>query len=246
MKIFKYFALITLLTFAFSTAALASGNDPERADEWFMRERMKSPAPRNKKSLEDYIKEGQERLEAREKAEEAAKKQAKEDKKAAEKERKEDEKARKKAAKVIPRYIMLFADDNFIYWLDTEALRWRPMPYSALEDMLDCWVKMEDISADKEYTYPEKYYMEHLYLRPAKNQVMFLSELEVTGRPENNIKERPYKPSYWEELVPSSVEEEIYKGTLKVLKTLEKKKRVKPSDKEDKYDFLEDTLHIYL
>lgn len=239
MKIFKYFALTALLTFAFSTLAFAANeSDPERADEWFMRERMKSPAPRNKKTLEDYIKEGQEKLEAREKAEEAAKKQ--------EKERKADEKARKKAAKVIPRYIMLFSDDNFIYWLDTEALRWRPMPYSALEDMLDCWVKMEDISADKEYTYPEKYYMEHLYLRPSRNQIMFLSELEVTGRPENNIKERPYKPSYWEELVPGSVEEEIYKGTLKVLKTLEKKKRVKPSEKDDRYDFLEDTLHIYL
>lgn len=232
MKILKYFALIALLTFAFSSLAFAN-NNPDRADEWFMKERMKSPAPRNKKTLEEYIKEGQEKSEAREAANEAAARQAKKDQKQLERE-----------AKVIPRYLMLFADDNFIYWLDTEALRWRPMPYSALEDMLDCWVKMEDISADKEYTYPEKYYMEHLYLRPARNQIMFLSELEVTGRPENNIKERSYKPSYWEELVPGSVEEEIYKGTLKVLKTLEKKKRVKPSEKAEKYNFFEDTLGI--
>lgn len=222
MKIMKYLALISLFMFSFATLAFANNeNDPKRADEWFMKERLKSPAPKNKKSLQDYVTEGNERLRARGKYGTISSDQNK-----------------------IPRYIMLFRDDNFIYWLDTEALRWREMPYSVFEDMLDCWVKMEDISTDKEYSYPEKYYMEHLYLRPAKRQIMFLSELEVTGRPENNIKERRYKPEFWEELVPGSVEQEIYKGTLSVLKLLEDKHIVKKSDKKESYNFFEDTLGI--
>lgn len=222
MKPIKYLLLITLLTFAFMSSALANNEyDPQRADEWFIKDRLKTPAPKNKKSLEEYIREGQERLRAKDGYGELIADKSK-----------------------IPRYIMLFRDDSFIYWLDTEALRWREMPYSAFEDMVDCWVKMEDISEDKEYTYPEKYYMEHLYLRPAKKQIMFLSELEVTGKPDNNIKERTYKPEFWEELVPGSVEQEIYKGTLTVLNILEKKHIVKPRSKKESYDFFEDTLGI--
>ena len=222
MKIMKYLLLISLLTLAFTASAFANNeNDTHRADEWFMKDRLKSPAPKSNKSLEDYVKEGQERLKNKERYGEIVYDKSK-----------------------FPRYVMLFRDDSFIYWLDTEALRWREMPYSAFEDMVDCWVKMEDISEDKEYTYPEKYYMEHLYLRPKKQQIMFLSELEVTGKPDNNIKERRYKPEFWEELVPGSVEQEIYKGTLAVLKVLEKKGVVRESEKKEKYNFFEDTLGI--
>ncbi|MBR3721556.1 MAG: hypothetical protein IKN12_02220 [Selenomonadaceae bacterium] len=210
--------IISMLAFAlvlvFSSVSYANNNyDPDRADDWFVRDRMRMPAPRNKKSLEAYMAEGEEILKKRE------------------------------AAEIIPRYVMLFSDDSFIYWLDTEALHWRDMPYSALEQVLDTWIKMENIAEDKEYSYPEKYYMEHLYLRPNRRQVMFLSELEVMGRPENNIKERTYKAEYWEDLVPGSVEEEIYKGTIAMIKKLEKKGRVKKKE-GDSYNFFEDFVGI--
>lgn len=233
MKTVKYFALLTLLILAFSTTVYAAQGESNRADEWFMKERLKTPAPKNKKTTEDYIKDGQERLKAKETIE---RKQ--------EIEKKEEKKERERKQKEIPRYIMLFSDDSFTYWLDTDALRWRAMPYSTHEDILDCWIKMENISDEKEYTYPETYYMEHLYLRPKRRQVMFLSELEVTGRPENNIKERTYKAEYWEELVPGSVEEEIYKGTLKVLEKLKKKNKINHPENGEKYDFFDEVLKI--
>ncbi|MBR3623794.1 MAG: hypothetical protein IKN43_10680 [Selenomonadaceae bacterium] len=212
-KIISLLAFVAF--FSFLSVSYANNNyDPDRADDWFVRDQMRMPAPRNKKSLEAYMAEGEEILKKREAAE-----------------------------KVIPRYVMLFSDDNFIYWLDTEALHWRDMPYSALEQVLDTWIKMENIAEDKEYSYPEKYYMEHLYLRPNRRQVMFLSELEVMGKPENNIKERTYKAEYWEDLVPGSVEEEIYKGTLSIIKKLEKKGRVKKRE-GDSYNFFEDFVGI--
>lgn len=234
MKTVKLLTIFSLLMFIFVMPVFAANeNDPERADEWFMKERLKMPAPKSKKSTEDYIKEGQEKLKARENNDNITRNgeygsiQAKYDK------------------NYIPRYIMLFSDDSFTYWLDTEALQWRPMPYSAFEDMLDCWVKMENISEEAEYTYPATYYMEHLYLRPARRQVMFMSELEVTGRPKNDIKEHQYKAEYWEELVPGSVEEEIYKGTLRVLKTLEKKHKINKRQNSDSgYNFFEDVIGI--
>lgn len=235
MKIMKYVILTTLFTLIFIAPVFANNEtDPKRADEWFIKERLKSPAPKNKKPLEEYVKEGQERLKTIEEHSASSTSIS----------GKSNTSSISNKSNKIPRYIMLFKDDDYIYWLDAEALRWLEMPYSVSEDMVDCWVKIEDVSEDKEYSYPEKYYMEHLYLRPAKRQVMFLSELEVTGRPENNIKERTYRPDFWEELVPNSVEQEIYKGTLEVLKLLEKKHKVKPRSNKEKYNFFEDTLGI--
>ena len=39
---------------------------------------------------------------------------------------------------------------------------------------------------------------------------MFISELEVTGRPENAIHERPYDATHWERLVPGSIEDDLF------------------------------------
>lgn len=142
----------------------------------------------------------------------------------------------------IPRYVRIHIDESFIYWLDTQYVRWMDMPYSTTESIIDVWVRMEDISEDREYSYPEKYYMEHLYLRPAKQQVQFLSELEITGRPQNNIRERPYKAEHWENLVPGSAEEHIYHATMGLMKELERDGRVRK--KKSDYDFWDDTLRI--
>ena len=142
----------------------------------------------------------------------------------------------------IPRYVRIHEDESFLYWLDTQHIRWMDMPYSTMESIVDVWVRMEDIPEDREYSYPEKYYMEHLYLRPEKQQVQFLSELEVTGRPQNNIRERPYRAEQWENLVPGSAEEHIYYATMEVLKELESSGKVRK--RKSDYDFWDDTLRI--
>ena len=116
------------------------------------------------------------------------------------------------------------------------------MPYSSLESIIDIWVRLEDISEDAEYSYPQKYYMEHFYLRPEKQQIQFLSELEVTGKPQNAIKERQYRYENWENLVPGSTEEEIYYAVVEHMKELEKSGAVKK--RKSDYDFWDDTLRI--
>jgi hypothetical protein len=47
---------------------------------------------------------------------------------------------------------------------------------------------------------------------------MFISELEVTGRPENAIKERPYDNANWEQLVPGSIEDDLFEAVVARMK----------------------------
>ena len=146
-------------------------------------------------------------------------------------ERPEDEAAAKqeeKDKKVKERYLKIIRDENgFAYYLDTRTARWRYLPYSANEKIIDVWVKLVqegagELAAAEDYSYPQTYFLEHYYIRPDRQQIQFLCELEVTGRPQNAIKERDYSPANWEGLVPGSVEDEIYRATVDYLKKSKK------------------------
>lgn len=63
----------------------------------------------------------------------------------------------------------------------------------------------------------QAYVLEHYYLRPKTNQIQFLSELEVFGRPQNTVNERTYDYKNWENLVPGSIESVIYAATIKII-----------------------------
>ena len=116
------------------------------------------------------------------------------------------------------RFVKLLNDNGFEYTLDKKNAHWIPMPHSGNEYIADVWVRLVQTEKDKEYSYPQKYYLEHYYIRPKTQQIQFLCELEVTGRPENAIQERPYKNSNWENLVPGSIEDEIYHKVLQTMK----------------------------
>lgn len=116
------------------------------------------------------------------------------------------------------RFVTILEDNGFIYALDTKNAHWIPMPHVGNEYIVDVWVRLVQKDGDKDYSYPQKYYLEHYYIRPKSQQIQFLSELEVTGRPENAIQERPYKNSNWENLVPGSIEDEIYHRVLDYIK----------------------------
>lgn len=118
------------------------------------------------------------------------------------------------------RYVKLMADDSFIYYMDKKSAKWILCPNSRDEYIVDVWIRLEPIEdgADTKYSYPAKYYLEHYYLRPDKEQIQFLCELEVTGRPDNNVNQRSYDPQNWESLVPESVEDGIYRAVLKKMK----------------------------
>ena len=83
-----------------------------------------------------------------------------------------------------------------------------------------------ELAREQGYQYPpedlkvlsqQSYVLEHYYLRPKTNQIQFLCELEVFGRPQNAINERAYDYKNWENLVPGSVESIIYSATLKII-----------------------------
>ena len=142
------------------------------------------------------------------------------------------------------RYIFLLEDSGFAYYLDSQNARWITIPYSKSEDILDVWIRLTKLDGDGEYSYPPKYYLEHYYLRPKTKQIQFLSELEVTGRPDNTVKERPYSVHNWENLVPGSLEDEIYHGVMKYMQRNDLD-NIWPRGKSFR-DVLEDTLRISL
>lgn len=121
---------------------------------------------------------------------------------------------------IADRYVKLMADDSFIYYMDKKSARWILCPNSRDEYIVDVWIRLEPIAdgADTKYSYPAKYYLEHYYLRPDKEQVQFLCELEVTGRPDNNVNQRSYDSHNWESLVPESIEDVIYQNVVKKMK----------------------------
>ena len=116
------------------------------------------------------------------------------------------------------RFQELFTDGSYIYYMDTKNAHWVPMPHSGDEYIADVWVKLVQKEESADYSYPPKYFLEHYYIRPSKRQIQFLSELEVTGRPDNAIKERAYSVQNWENLVPGSLEDDIYHEVLKRMK----------------------------
>ena len=87
------------------------------------------------------------------------------------------------------------------------------------DSMIDVWVKLKPNGDSAEADDQKgKYYLEHYYIYPKNKQIQFLCELEVTGRPSNAIKERPYSSQNWENLVPGSVEDDIYHAVVKRVK----------------------------
>lgn len=146
-----------------------------------------------------------------------------------EKEKAEKEEKRKKA-KLEERYTLLLSDSGYDYYLDHRATRWSQLPHGS-EQILDTWVKLvpqktsDEEAADGSYTYPQKYYLAHYYIRPKTQQIQFLSELEVTGgRPDNTVQGRGYNAQNWEDLTPDSIEDEIYHNALTQFKNRKNKK----------------------
>ena len=154
----------------------------------------------------------------------------------------EEKEQQEKKEKV--RYVYLFEDNGFAYFLDSQTAQWKNIPYTESEEILDVWIKLVKVEADEEYSYPQKYFLEHYYLRPKTKQIQFLSELEVTGRPDNTAKERPYSVRNWENLVPGSLEDEIYTKVLNEIKKSDGN-RLWPKHKSVR-DVLEDVLRISL
>ena len=73
--------------------------------------------------------------------------------------------------------------------------------------------KDEDIKVLKH----KKYFLERYYLRPQKDQIQFICELEVVGHPQNTASQRKYDYNNWEELIPGSIESILYYSIIQII-----------------------------
>lgn len=141
-----------------------------------------------------------------------------------------------------PRFVEILRDDSFIYWMDTKTAYYTNLPHSVKERMIDVWIKLEPAEyLEGEYTYPAKYYLEHYLIRPKAQQIQFICEMEVTGRPNNDVKKNVYDPRRWENLVPGSIEDAVYHAVL------ENKKYIRDessSNGTSVRDYIEDTFNV--
>lgn len=145
------------------------------------------------------------------------------------------------------RFKKIGTDQSYTYFADTKNMRWVYMPGSR-EQMVDVWVKavsFSDYYSDgKEAALATDYQLFHYYLRPKKQQIQFLCEIAVKGRPTNQVQERAYNVRNWENLVPGSIEDVIYHAVMDNIEELpEEGKR---SEIESLGDGLEDVFRIAL
>ena len=166
-----------------------------------------------------------------------------------EKERKAQERREKKHKKrTNQKYQLVYEDDSYVYYLDMENLRWRDIPYTE-EKMLDVWVRLIPVadSAAAEKLEDEggfsmgHFYLEHYYMRKKTRQIQFLAELEVTGRPNNDVETGKYRSAAWEELVPGSIEDALYNRIMKRMSNPKEK-----ATSTSLTSFLEDVFRISL
>ncbi|MBQ8698685.1 MAG: hypothetical protein IJ521_06770 [Schwartzia sp.] len=114
------------------------------------------------------------------------------------------------------RFIEILRDESFVYLMDRKTARFLPIPHMAKEKMIDVWIKLEPLEyLEGDYTYPAKYYLEHYLIRPKKQQIQFLAEMEVAGRPSSDAENKRYDGRRWEDLIPGTIEDAIYHAVLR-------------------------------
>lgn len=92
-------------------------------------------------------------------------------------------------------------------------------------------------------TIPAHYFLTHYYLRPMRRQLQFISDLEVFGRADNDVEEPPYRPNAWENLIPHSLESDIYYKVLKIMRSSPQNPKM---NEMKATDFLEKVFRISL
>ncbi len=147
------------------------------------------------------------------------------------------------------RFEQILSDNSFTYYMDKQSARWIVCPNTSNEHIVDVWIRLSQNAegaseaTQQPYSYPAKYYLEHYYIRPSREQIQFLCELEVTGRPANAVNQRAYSAANWENLVPGSIEDEIYHA---VLKRIKKMPSIKGSGNPTLWDDIDEYLRISL
>ncbi len=143
-----------------------------------------------------------------------------------------------------PRFIEILRDDSFIYYMDRKTAHFKKIPHMAKEKMIDVWIKLAPLEfLEGDYTFPSKYYLEHYLIRPKKQQIQFLAEMEVFGRPSAEAENKRYDGRRWEYLIPGSIEDTIYHAVLRHKGEIYDESS---SDGTSIRDYIENTINVSL
>lgn len=126
------------------------------------------------------------------------------------------------------RYVLIYKDDEYNYYLDQVTAKKMNHPYLK-EEILDVWLKIEN-NPQSGYADPVSYTMKHYYVRLTEKQMQMINSVEFNGENPIYSPDQPYREKNWKTLVPSSAEESCYFKIVELVnktedKTKDKKKK---------------------
>lgn len=114
------------------------------------------------------------------------------------------------------RFVYLFADDEYKYYLDRQTARQINHPYLN-EKLLDVWLKIVS-NTNAVYADPDNYIMQHYFVRLKEKQLQLVNEVVFNGETAfNNDPDIPYREKNWRTVVPSSSDEGCYLEIVKYM-----------------------------
>lgn len=113
----------------------------------------------------------------------------------------------------IVRFIPIFSDDEYNYYMDTATIKLTPHPYKD-EQLVDVWLKLEH-NANALYADSAVYILQHYYMRQGAAQQQLLSEVLVNSEENFSSEQRAkYSEANWDNLIPDTGEELCYQEVM--------------------------------
>ncbi len=115
------------------------------------------------------------------------------------------------------RFLPIFSDDEYNYYLDTTTIKLVPHPYRK-EKIVDVWIKLEH-NANAIYSDSAINILQHYYMRQVEAEQQLLSEI-IVNSDENSASEQraKYSEENWQALIPESSEESCYMEIMNYVK----------------------------
>ncbi|MBP2630827.1 MAG: hypothetical protein H6Q70_1455 [Firmicutes bacterium] len=123
------------------------------------------------------------------------------------------------------RYVLIYKDDEYNYYLDQVTAKKMNHPYLK-EEILDVWLKVENTPKNG-YADPVIYTMKHYYVRLKEKQMQMINSVEFNGENPTYSPDETYREKNWKTLVPSSAEESCYLKIVELVNKTEGKTKKK-------------------
>lgn len=129
------------------------------------------------------------------------------------------------------RFVPIFSDDEYNYYLDTTTIKLTAHPYKN-EQLVDVWLKLEH-NAGALYSDSTVYILQHYYMRRGVAEQQLLSEVIINSDESSSSEQRAnYSEANWEGLIPDTSEELCYQA---VMNYVDKRFNVDTGKKKKKF-----------